>query len=219
VIFTKDRRIKFLQLMGSIVRHDLVNQICGSKILLELILQGSDCEQREDIEKILSSMERMQAQLEFWRASEAGADEPSWQRLGEIYNRCEAFLPKNIKIILKDEADIEKIKIFASPCVSKVLENLADNTMRHGEHASEIVISFASSQGNLLIFYEDNGIGIRPEDKPRIFEKGFGRNTGLGLFLIKEILALTEIKISETGELGKGVRFEIEVPKNHWTIQ
>lgn len=47
----------------------------------------------------------------------------------------------------------------------------------------------------------------------RIFEQGFGKNTGLGLFLSREILAITGITITENGTPGKGARFEITVPK------
>jgi signal transduction histidine kinase len=45
------------------------------------------------------------------------------------------------------------------------------------------------------------------------FKRGFGNNTGLGLFLSREILAITGIAITESGETGKGARFEIMVPK------
>ncbi len=64
-----------------------------------------------------------------------------------------------------------------------------------------------------LIIYEDNGTGIPAEDKERIFRRGFGKHTGLGLFLSREILAITSIVIRETGEPGKGVRFELLVPR------
>jgi signal transduction histidine kinase len=47
-----------------------------------------------------------------------------------------------------------------------------------------------------------------------IFERGYGRNTGYGLFLVKEILGISGNTIKETGEYGKGVRFEIEFPAN-----
>jgi len=59
-------------------------------------------------------------------------------------------------------------------------------------------------------------VGIRAEDKKRLFEKGFGKNTGLGLFLMREILAITGITITEKGESGKGVRFEMIVPAGTW---
>jgi signal transduction histidine kinase len=64
--------------------------------------------------------------------------------------------------------------------------------------------------------WEDNGIGVADDEKDLIFERGFGKNTGLGLFLSREILSLTEITIRETGTPGKGVRFEITVPKGHY---
>ena len=50
----------------------------------------------------------------------------------------------------------------------------------------------------------------------KAFEKGFGKNTGLGLFLIREILSITGISIIENGEPGIGVRFEIGVPPGKW---
>ncbi len=51
-----------------------------------------------------------------------------------------------------------------------------------------------------------------PEDKERIFEWGFGKNTGLGLALSREILGITGITIHESGSPGKGAMFEITVP-------
>jgi signal transduction histidine kinase len=64
----------------------------------------------------------------------------------------------------------------------------------------------------MVIIWEDNGIGILPDEKERIFNRGFGKNTGLGLYFTREILALTGISISETGESGSGARFEITIP-------
>ncbi|MDD1694555.1 MAG: ATP-binding protein, partial [Methanoregula sp.] len=60
------------------------------------------------------------------------------------------------------------------------------------------------------------GAGIAVEDKKRLFERGFGHHTGLGLFLSREILAITGITITENGEPGKGARFEILVPDGTW---
>ena len=50
-------------------------------------------------------------------------------------------------------------------------------------------------------------------EKEKIFDRGFGKNTGLGLTLSREILGITGITIKETGEHGIGARFEITVPK------
>lgn len=69
-----------------------------------------------------------------------------------------------------------------------------------------------------MIWYEDDGGGIICEEKEKAFEKGFGKNTGLGLFLIREILSITGISILENGKPGNGVRFEIQFPFGKWRI-
>ena len=64
-----------------------------------------------------------------------------------------------------------------------------------------------------MIACEDDGAGITDEDKKHLFEQGYGKHTGLGLFLSREILSITGITITETSEPGKGARFEMVVPK------
>jgi signal transduction histidine kinase len=102
--------------------------------------------------------------------------------------------------------------------LEKVFFNLLDNSIRHGEHVTEIRVSSHLSAGNLVVVWEDNGIGIAADEKERIFERGFGKNTGLGLFLVQEILSLTGITIAETGEPGKGARFEMSVPDGQYRL-
>jgi signal transduction histidine kinase len=50
----------------------------------------------------------------------------------------------------------------------------------------------------------------------KLFQNGFGKHTGLGLFLSREILSITGISISETGEPGKGACFEIRIPPGRY---
>lgn len=54
------------------------------------------------------------------------------------------------------------------------------------------------------------------DQKKYIFERGFGKNTGYGLFLTREILAMSDITIIENGQYGTGCRFEIDVPKGKY---
>ncbi|MBN1168216.1 MAG: HAMP domain-containing histidine kinase [Methanospirillaceae archaeon] len=70
--------------------------------------------------------------------------------------------------------------------------------------------------GSLVIIWEDDGPGIPPDQKESIFQTGIGKNTGLGLFLSKEILDITGFWIKETGIFGMGARFEIMVPYGRW---
>jgi len=64
-----------------------------------------------------------------------------------------------------------------------------------------------------MLVCEDNGAGIFGDDKEKIFNRGHGKNTGFGLTISREILLITGITIRETGQPGKGARFEIVVPK------
>ena len=67
-----------------------------------------------------------------------------------------------------------------------------------------------------MIVLEDDGRGISAEDKEHLFKRGFGKQTGFGLFLSREILSLSGITITENSLPGKGARFEITVPKDEY---
>ncbi len=69
---------------------------------------------------------------------------------------------------------------------------------------------------SLILVYEDDGTGIPTGEKERIFEFGYSHENIVSLFLIRELLGFTGITITETGEPGHGVRFEIVVPKGRF---
>jgi signal transduction histidine kinase len=110
--------------------------------------------------------------------------------------------------------DRKDLEVYADPMFLKVFFNLIDNAVRHGGRTA-ITLRFSSQEngGGLVIVCEDDGVGIGMEDKQHLFEQGFGKHTGLGLFLSREILSITGITIQENGTPGKGARFEISVPK------
>jgi signal transduction histidine kinase len=84
---------------------------------------------------------------------------------------------------------------------------------------SALEFSARESGEGLIIFLQDNGKGVHPDDKTRIFLQGYGRQTGLGLFLVSEILSITGITIRENGTYGKGARFEMVVPRGMYRMQ
>jgi signal transduction histidine kinase len=104
--------------------------------------------------------------------------------------------------------------------LSKVFLNLLDNTLRHGGHATEVTVNAAENRdGTLTIAWQDNGCGVADTIKEQIFDRGFGSNTGFGLFLTREVLSLTGITIIENGVPGQGARFEITVPKDKFRVK
>lgn len=122
-------------------------------------------------------------------------------------------MPREVPATVCLDMAVQGVTVFADPMLEKVFFNLLDNSIRHGERVTEIRVSSHQSGKDRVVVWEDNGIGIAADDKNRIFDRGFGKNTGLGLFLVREILSLTDITITETGEPGKGARFEITLPK------
>jgi signal transduction histidine kinase len=97
--------------------------------------------------------------------------------------------------------------------IDRVFFNLFDNAVKHGVRVTTVTVGCEERGDGLVITFADNGSGIPDKEKQKIFEKGYGKNTGLGLFLAREILAITGITISETGTYGKGAVFEITVPE------
>jgi signal transduction histidine kinase len=163
------------------------------------------------IKKLEETVQKIQLQIEFTRVyQDLGTHEPQWQLLDAVLHNI--VVPDHFTL----QANLKGFEVYADPILEKVFYNLMDNSLQHGEHVSTIHASAAVKDGSLIIVWEDDGVGIPVDEKTKIFEKGYGRNTGLGLFLISEILAITGITIRETGEPGKGARFEMIVPKGEY---
>ncbi|MFA5268426.1 MAG: PAS domain S-box protein [Methanoregula sp.] len=200
-----------LNMLSSITRHDILNQITGLRTFLELSkedLKGTKHEMFIDKED--QAAEAIQRQIEFTKYyQDIGVNAPKWQDAGTVIKEAagQLSLPS-----IELQIDIRNVEIFADPLIVKVFFNLMENSLRHGERVTQISFSNGKSVEGLIITYRDNGAGISAEDKKKLFQRGFGKHTGLGLFLSREILAITGITITENGEPGKGVQFEITVP-------
>jgi signal transduction histidine kinase len=141
---------------------------------------------------------------------EIGAQAPAWNPVPPLIRNAAAQLDLGeVKITV----ECDGLEIFSDAMIGKVFYNLIHNAQRHGRHVSRIAFSYQESGNNLVITCEDNGAGIAQQEKEVIFKKGVGKDSGLGLFLIREILSITGITIRESGEPGKGARFDIIVPE------
>jgi PAS domain S-box-containing protein len=206
---------KKINMLSSITRHDILNQLMGLRTYLEL---SRDTNSRPEMLEYITKQERVAEaigrQIEFTRFyQDIGVRAPAWFSLKHVIRLAAAGL--NLEGISL-QVTMAPVEIFVDPLIEKVFYNLMENSQRHGEHVTQITISTKETDEGLIIFYQDDGAGIPVEDKTRLFRKGFGKHTGLGLFLSREILAITGIAISESGEPGRGVRFEITVPRDRY---
>ena len=203
---------KKLNLLSSITRHDIRNQLLALLGFIELSKRKiTDPEILHFIDREEQAAAMITRQIDFTKLYEnIGALAPQWQRVATI---LEGLRPSLSAQGIEMSIAVGSLEIFADPMLGKVFANIADNSRRHGDHVSHIAFSLAPAEGEaVVIACEDNGVGVPAEEKERIFEKGFGKHTGLGLFLSREILAITGIIIRENGTHGKGARFEITVP-------
>jgi signal transduction histidine kinase len=111
------------------------------------------------------------------------------------------------------EVLFDGLLFYSDRLLAKIFSTLIDNSVLHGERVDRITLSFYEAGDKGVLVYEDNGIGIPLDQKELIFERGVGKNLGLGLYLARGILSIYGIEIRETGEYGKGARFEILVPR------
>ncbi|MDO9325871.1 MAG: PAS domain S-box protein [Methanoregula sp.] len=209
---------KKLNLLSGITRHDITNQLAvlqGYRALLEK--KQTDPGSSEYFQKINMAAQRIAAMIQFTREYEQiGVNVPVWRDCRTLVDTAATEAP--LGHIRVKNAIPQGTEVFADPLIARVFYNLLDNAVRHGGKITTILFSVQESGAGRIIICEDDGEGVSAADKEMIFERGFGKNTGLGLALSREILDITGIIISETGEPGKGARFEMMVPKGMWRM-
>jgi PAS domain S-box-containing protein len=205
-----------LTLISTITRHDILNQLTALATYLELSRDYADNDTARDfIEKEQRIAALIDREINFTRDFEdVGAGVPVWYNVNAVISGASRILPTG-KVTV--EIGFSNIEIYADSLLEKVFFNLIDNAIRYGGPGlSRVRFSAEEHEGSLVIRCEDDGVGIRPEEKEQIFERGYGNHTGLGLFLCREILHITGITITETGTFGTGARFDIVVPPGKW---
>lgn len=199
-----------INLLNSITRHDILNRVMVVMSYSEFLHeQVNDPSSLTYISRIQESGRDIQHFIEFTKHyQDLGVKKPEWQCI-DLILKSRSFQPliRDITVHLP----VSSYEIYADPMLERVMYNLIENSYRHGQTVTEISIQYGEEDEYLRVWYSDNGVGIPLSEKPMIFKKGHGKNTGLGLFLIREILHITGITITENGIPGEGARFEMQV--------
>ena len=207
---------KKLNMVSGITRHDINNQLTMLRGYLAILEnQQPEPSIKDYFQKAKNAAQNISAMIQLAKEyEEIGIHAPVWQDCRKLVDdAAKQVIPG--KITVKNDLP-GNAEVFADPLIVKVVYNLMDNAIRHGGEISTIRFSLEDRNDEHIILCEDNGVGIHPDEKEIIFDRGFGKNTGLGLFLSREILAITDITLRETGIFGTGARFEIAVPKSSY---
>jgi PAS domain S-box-containing protein len=206
-----------LNILSALTRHDILNQvqvlISYSELLEEMT--PDDAPGHTYIEKIFDATQRIYRQISFTRDyQDLGVSAPQWQKVDVVC--AEGANAVDLRLI-QISCTTGTLEIYADAMLFKVFYTLFDNAARHGVSVTEIHVSFAEgADGSGTLLVADNGIGVPESQKERIFERGVGSNTGLGLFIIREVLGITGCSITETGTEGEGASFSIHIPAVAW---
>ena len=211
-----------LGLLSGITRHDIMNQIRALNMISTLLKEviGNDTKGEQPLRIMDDVIATMEDQISFTREYEAlGSKTAEWMNVTKLVTDV-AENPEFRHITT--EITTGSLEVFADPLLIRVIYNLFDNAVRHGESVTRMTVSFdeVGGEGSFgLLVFEDDGCGVVETMKEKIFWKKTGKNTGYGLFLVQEILSITGMSIRETGKKGIGARFEIRVPHEFYRFE
>jgi signal transduction histidine kinase len=218
----------------SIASHNLRTPIVAIRGYVWLLMQNKqtyDAKSQNQLQKIYESIENLIGQvndiLDISRL-ESGKIEnnPEQFDIGQLANQVQEevagqALPYNIQI----KSDIpDSSFVFADRnLIHQVLTNLLGNAIKFSPENGKITITCIRQKNYMCISVSDNGIGIRKEDMPHLFTK-FGHidadrfgipqtgGSGLGLFICKQFVELSQGTIGVKSAEGKGSVFTFSLP-------
>lgn len=216
-IYEKDRLLTDMQDYYTLWTHQIKNPISAAR----LIVQTSENEINEELDlQLLKIDQYVDMALQYLRSESISSD----LTLRKI--DLDALIKKSIKKVAKQfirkKMDIKfthtDMEVLSDEkWLSFVLEQIFLNSLKYASSGTVSIYMDPAADKTLVI--EDNGIGIKGEDLPRVFEKGFtgynGRlekkSTGIGLYLCKKVLNKLSHDISIESEEGRGVKVKIDL--------
>lgn len=187
---------------------------------MRLLLQNETKAERSDVAELEEQLFRIEQYvgivLQYVRTESTSTDYViSSYDTDDIIREC---LRKYAKLFIRKKITLNYSAVrFRSVTdrkwLSFVISQLLDNAIKYSPEGGTISI-YADPNKDSSFIIEDNGIGISPEDLPRVCDKGYtgynGRmdkkSTGIGLYLCKQIMTKLSHGISFTSELDKGTK-------------
>jgi two-component system sensor histidine kinase ChvG len=229
-------RIDAIESFAADVAHELKNPLTSLKSAVEMLARAKDDDARQrltaivknDVRRIdrlitdISDASRLDAELS------REANEPVdlahlLETIVEVYRLVE--LPRDVKITLAD-MPTNMIVLGRDERLGQIFRTLIDNAVSFTPDGGTVSISAAIEGAMVRVTVEDEGPGIPPDNLETVFnrfyterpaEHGFGKNSGLGLSIARQIAAGIAGRIwaeNKTGVSGDitGARFIVELP-------
>jgi two-component system phosphate regulon sensor histidine kinase PhoR len=103
--------------------------------------------------------------------------------------------------------------------LERAVINLVQNAIKFTPEKGRVIVTVVAARGGVLVTVTDTGVGIDPDDLPRVFERFFKADksrraggTGLGLALVKHTIEIHGGRVEAQSEAGQGATFRFWLP-------
>ncbi len=215
------------------VSHELRTPLSILRGYIETLVDNPETS-REELSRILQVMERHSKRLgllvdDLLSLAQLESSNTNLEigqvQLPELFDHVlrdwkEKLAEKNLKVIVDLPQDAPPIRADRTR-LQEVLYNLLENAVKYSRENGEIRLQAALRGSEIILSVSDDGIGIRKDDLPRIFERFYradkarGRElggTGLGLAIVKHIAQLHSGRVEAESEPGKGTIIRVFIP-------
>ena len=203
-----------LHVVESLTRHDIRNKLSalnGRIFLLKKRLKDNT-EALTHLKEMEIASQQILKIMEFEKAYvQVGSEELKHVDVERYLSEASLLFSNLTGAKLINEC--RGLTVLADSMLRQLFYNMMDNTLKYGEKTSVIRVHYKEEKDQLKLIYEDDGVGIADEEKSKLFQEGYGKGTGFGLYLIKRICEGYGWKIQETGKHGEGAQFTMTIPK------
>jgi signal transduction histidine kinase len=220
------QRMELMGILAAGTVHDLKNLlsvIIGySRLMAQKFREKEDHENIEIIKDTAATAVQMAKQILSFARHKTPADETVdlGIELTEILDTLKITQPKNIHV--QRQLPPEPVLFPINPArFQQIIMNLCLNAFQAMPHGGQLTITLTSTPGNeIALEISDTGAGIENENLDKIFDPFFTtkektQGSGLGLFVVKQIVSEYNGKIEVKSEPGKGTTFVVRFPTNY----
>jgi len=201
---------KFLELINSMLRHDIIND-------LTVILSAADLHEQGEEGMLNEIKKRAHKSIGFINAIRNIGNLAGTKNLHlcNPYNILQSVCSHYKDIVININDNVKNIDVLADETLYSVFDNIISNAIRHGD-AEKIDITITVEKQNVIIEIKNNGKKIEEKILTRIFEQGVKSEitgkSGTGLYVTKENMNRFEGNI-EVKNVKDGVSFILKLKK------
>lgn len=214
------------------VTHELKSPLASIKLYLQTILKREldPAQQKSFITNSLKDIERLDDLVEnMLLATKIESNSYTFPKenfnLSELVNSVAGRLQVHTCSSQIIKLSVQQgISLFGDKfALTSVVTNLIENAVKYSPPCAEVNVSLRRSNGQIHFIVADSGIGINDQEKSRIFDKFYRvgsedtrktKGTGLGLFIVKQVLDKHQASIKVKNNQPSGSIFEVTINAN-----